>query len=353
MATHNFGPVYHSESPTSMNMFGHVDDNGNYTITFQSAFTSSESYFNYSWTIYVGEGTSNPVLEIPANTIGNNASYSQTVMGKVNGSRFYAWAHCGCDGCANNTSPLVIADINLYIAPSLGIIEIADKTTKSITVRATWNDVNNNSGTKDADVTINLVDTFGNVLATKIAYSRDGSDPVTFDNLTHNSEYIIKATLSDGTTTLDYPEINTITKTLAVNCTDLEVHQYSIIAKFVSTVNNNESYIQSGITRSKCELLNSSNEVISCNISYEDDVNKPANSIVTVSDLVSYTEYNLSYYITDGFNVVSCTVNATTVFPYIRINIDGEYKKAIPYIYTNDEWHMAKGYENQQEFNGE
>ena len=118
MATHNFGPVYHSESPTSMNMFGHVDDNGNYTITFQSAFTSSESYFNYSWTIYVGEGTSNPVLEIPANTIGNNASYSQTVMGKVNGSRFYAWAHCGCDGCANNTSPLVIADINLYIAPS-------------------------------------------------------------------------------------------------------------------------------------------------------------------------------------------------------------------------------------------
>ena len=30
MATHNFGPVYHSESPTSMNMFGHVDDNGNY-----------------------------------------------------------------------------------------------------------------------------------------------------------------------------------------------------------------------------------------------------------------------------------------------------------------------------------
>ena len=69
--------------------------------------------------------------------------------------------------------------------------------------------------------------------------------------------------------------------------------------------------------------------------------------------MVSYTEYNLSYYITDGFNVVNCTVNATTVFPYIRINIDGEYKKAIPYIYTNDEWHMTKGYENQQEFNGE
>lgn len=354
MAIHNFGPIYHSESPTSMNMTGWVDDDGNYSITFATAFSSSESYFNYSWTIYVGTDDSNPVMQIPQDTIGNNASFTRTCTGQITGTHFYAWAHCGCDGCVNNTTPLVIADINLYSPPSLGTIEIIDLTTKSITVKATWNDVNNGIGTKDADVTINLHDTFGNLLSTLTAYSRDGSDPVTFDNLTHNSGYVIRASLSDGTTTLNYSDIETTTKKLSCIIKSSEIHQYSIIANFIATVNDDENYTQSGITRYNCELLDKDNNVITdANISYEDDTNKPSNSIVTVSDLISYTEYNIKYYITDGFNVVSCIFNVTTVFPYVRINVDGEYKKAIPYIYTNNDWHKAKGFKNQQEFNGE
>ena len=63
MAIHNFGPIHHSESPTSMNMTGWVDDDGNYSITFATNFANGESY-NYPWTIYIGTDSSNPVMEI-------------------------------------------------------------------------------------------------------------------------------------------------------------------------------------------------------------------------------------------------------------------------------------------------
>ena len=142
MAVHNFGPIYHSEAPKSMKMTGWVDDDGNYSITFASAFTDTDSSFKYSWTIYVGTDSSNPVIQIPQDTINNDASFTKTATGKISGAKFHAWAHCGCDGCANNTAPLVIADINLYVPPTLGTIEVINKTTKSITVKATWNDVN-------------------------------------------------------------------------------------------------------------------------------------------------------------------------------------------------------------------
>lgn len=347
MTIHNFGPIYHSESPTSMKMTGWVDNDGNYSITFESAFDSEESVFNDSWIIYVGEDETNPVMEIPENTIGNNADFTQTCTGKIDGTHFYAWAHCGSDGCTDNTSPLVIADIDLLI-PSLGTIEVTEVTTKSITVKATWT----NGINKESNVKFELYDASDNLLLEDTSYDSDGSDPITFDNLTHNSEYIIKASISDETITLNYEDINISTKCLGLKYSDLEVHQYSIAAKFISTIDDNENYSQTNITRSKFELLDESNNIIdNSNVSYEDDA--PATSIVTVSDLTSYTEYNLVYYITDGFNEVSLAINATTVFPYIRINVDGECKKAISYIYTNDEWHMTKGFVGQLELNGE
>ena len=43
MTIHNFGPIHHSESPTSMNMTGWVDDDGNYSITFATNFANGES----------------------------------------------------------------------------------------------------------------------------------------------------------------------------------------------------------------------------------------------------------------------------------------------------------------------
>lgn len=351
MAVHNFGPIYHSEAPKSMKMTGWVDDDGNYSITFASAFTDADSSFKYSWAIYVGTDSSNPVMEIPQDTINNDASFTKTATGKISGSKFHAWAHCGCDGCANNTAPLVIADINLYVPPTLGTIEVTNKTTKSITVKATWNDVNGEEYTK-ANATIKLVKSDGSVVDIKTEHLKDGSDPVTFDNLDHNTAYTVKASLSDGTTTLNYTDISVSTKLLKVEYSNLEVHQYSAIVNFTSSIDNKKEYDQTGIIRQKCNLTSNST-TYNDNISFEDNKTRPANSKVTVHDLTSYTKYNLAYYITDGHNIVSIAFDFTTVFPYVRVCIDGKYKKAIPYIYTNKEWHMAKGYVGNKEFNGE
>ena len=351
MAVHNFGPIYHSEAPKSMKMTGWVDDDGNYSITFASAFTDADSSFKYSWTIYVGTDSSNPVIEIPQDTINNDASFTKTATGKISGTKFHAWAHCGCTGCANNTAPLIIADINLYVPPTLGTIEVANRTTKSITVKATWNDVNGEEYTK-ASATIKLVKSDGTVVATKTEHSKDGSDPVTFDNLDHNTAYTVKASLSDGTTTLNYTYITTSTKLLKVEYSNLEIHQYSAIVNFISSIDNKKEYDQTNIARQKCNLT-STNTTYNDNISFEDDKTKPANSKVIIHDLKSYTKYKLEYYITDGHNIVSVAIDFTTVFPYARININGESKKAIPYIYTNKEWHIAKGYIGNKEFNGE
>lgn len=351
MAVHNFGPIYHSESPKSMKMTGWVDDDGNYSITFASAFTDADSSFKYSWTIYVGTDSSNPVIEIPQDTINNDASFTKTATGKISGAKFHAWAHCGCTGCANNTAPLIIADINLYIPPTLGTIEVTNRTTKSITVKATWNDINGEEYTK-ANATIKLVKSDGTVVATKTEHSKDGSDPVIFDNLDHNTAYTVKASLSDGTTTLNYTDITTSTKLLKVEYSNLEIHQYSAIVNFISSIDNKKKYDQTNIARQKCNLTSTST-TYNDNISFEDDKTKPANSKVTIHDLKSYTKYKLEYYITDGHNIVSVAIDFTTVFPYARININGESKKAIPYIYTNKEWHIAKGYIGNKEFNGE
>lgn len=351
MAVHNFGPIYHSEPPKSMKMTGWVDDDGNYSITFASAFTDTDSSFKYSWTIYVGTDSSNPVIQISQDTINNDASFTKTATGKISGTKFHAWAHCGCDGCANNTAPLVIADINLYVPPTLGTIEVINKTTKSITVKATWNYVNGEEYTK-ANATIKLIKSDGSVVATKTEYLKDGSDPVAFDNLDHNTAYTIKASVSDGITTLNYTDISASTKLLKVEYSNLEIHQYSAIVNFTSSVDDTRDYGQTGIIRQKCNLT-SAGTTYNDNISFEDDKTRPANSKVTVHDLKSYTKYNLAYYITDGHNIVSIAFDFTTVFPYVRVCIDGEYKKAIPYIYTNKEWHMAKGYISGNEFNGE
>ena len=351
MAVHNFGPIYHSEAPKSMKMTGWVDDDGNYSITFASAFTDADSSFKYSWTIYVGTDSSNPVIQIPQDTINNDASFTKTATGKISGAKFHAWAHCGCDGCANNTAPLVIADINLYVPPTLGTIEVINRTTKSITIKATWNDVNGEEYTK-ANATIKLVKSDGSVVATKTEYLKDGSDPVTFDNLDHNTAYTIKASVSDGITTLNYTDISASTKLLKVEYSNLEIHQYSAIVNFISSIDNKKEYDQTNIARQKCNLTSTST-TYNDNISFEDDKTKPANSKVIIHGLKSYTKYKLEYYVTDGHNIVSVALDFTTVFPYARININGECKKAIPYIYANKEWHIAKGYIGNKEFNGE
>lgn len=351
MAVHNFGPIYHSEAPKSMKMTGWVDDDGNYSITFASAFTDADSSFKYSWTIYVGTDSSNPIIEIPQDTINSDASFTKTATGKISGTKFHAWAHCGCDGCANNTAPLVIADINLYVPPTLGTMEVINKTTKSVTAKATWNDVNGEEYTK-ANATIKLVKSDGTVVSTKTAHLKDGSDPVTFDNLGHNTAYTVKASLSDGITTLNYTDISTNTKLLKVEYSNLVIHQYSAIVNFISSIDNKKEYDQTNIARQKCNLM-SDGTTYNDNISFEDDKIRPANSKVTIHDLKSYTKYKVEYYITDGHNVVSVAIDFTTVFPYARININGKSKKAIPYIYTNKKWHIAKGYIGNKEFNGE
>lgn len=57
-----------------------------------------------------------------------------------------------------------------------------------------------------------------------------------------------------------------------------------------------------------------------------------------------WTYYYIVVCVTDGYNKAYVTAPCHTLFPYVKVFVDGEWKDAIPFIYTNGKWINAMPY---------
>ena len=344
----------HCVNSPHMEVIGSVSSDGKYSVRFYKHGTGQ---FGYTYNIKVN-GTS--IFSYAVGDIKEDVNIDITKNGTVSTKSFKLVVVCGDTGCDNGASGSgrTIIDVNLYTPPSWGTLSVEERTTKSIKIKATWNDVNNNLSTNDADAVIVLYNSSKQEIKRGTAYSRDGSS-VTFDNLSHNTTYYYNAYLTDAgnggsTSTLWYNPGYLPTSTKKLGCTsDTSVtNQTSISANFYATVDDSTSFSQSGIECSNAELQDGSGVKIKDLTKF-----KGTSGTISATGLTSYTKYKLKCNIYDGYNTVDKIVDFTTLFPYARIQTNNGFKKAIPYIYTNGSWHLAKGhvYSNSEfhEFNGQ
>lgn len=331
----------HSVNSPHMEVIGSVSSDGKYSVRFYKHGTGS---FGYTYDIKVN-GTS--ILSYAVGDIKKNINIDTTKNGTVSTGTFKLVVVCGDSGCDNGASDpgKTIIDVSLYTAPSWGTLEVSERTTHSISIKATWNDVNNKSSTNDADAVIVLYNSSKQEIKRDTAYSYNGSY-VTFNNLSHNTTYYYDAYLTDeadggNTSTLWYDPgyISTSTKKLGCTYDTTSAKQYSISAKFYATVDNTKNPTQSGISCSAAELQNSSGNKLKDLTTFSG-----TSGTISASGLTSYTTYKLKCSITDGHNTVSNTVSLTTIFPYARIKVNGVWKKAMPYVNVNGYWKLAKPY---------
>ena len=327
-----------------MTVSGSVDFDGNYSVSFTTSWTDGSSFFNYSFKVQVDGGKS---INFAAGSIKKGTTGS--CSGTLSGRNFKVIATCGDTGCGNGAAKgKILIDKTLndpYTAPSWGTLSVEERTTKSIKIKATWNDVNNNLSTNDADAVIVLYNSSKQEIKRDTAYSRDGSS-VTFDNLSHNTTYYYNAYLTDAanggsTSSLWYDPGYLPTSTKKLGCTydTTSAKQYSISANFYATVDDAKYPTQSGISCSTAELQNSSGTWLENLTTFSGTY-----GTISASGLTSYTTYKLKCSITDGSNTVSNTVSLTTIFPYARIKVNGVWKKAMPYVNVNGYWKLAKPY---------
>ena len=344
----------HCVNSPHMEVIGSVSSDGKYSVRFYKHGTGK---FGYTYNIKVN-GTS--IFSYAVGDIKEDVNIDITKNGTVSTKSFKLVVVCGDTGCDNGASGSgrTIIDVNLYTPPSWGTLSVEERTTKSIKIKATWNDVNNNLSTNDADAVIVLYNSSKQEIKRGTAYSRDGSS-VNFDNLSHNTTYYYNAYLTDAgnggsTSTLWYNPGYLPTSTKKLGCTsDTSVtNQTSISANFYATVDDSTSFSQSGIECSNAELQDGSGVKIKDLTKF-----KGTSGTISATGLTSYTKYKLKCNIYDGYNTVDKIVDFTTLFPYARIQTNNGFKKAIPYIYTNGSWHLAKGhvYSNSEfhEFNGQ
>lgn len=334
------GYLWIHENP---NMFikGTISNDGSYDLTF---YKPNDSRYGYNLRLSINDTN---ILNIEVRTyLGSdgkwhgtgdldNTTYSKQMKGTVKGTEAVVKLFCSKSKCdsgadiydgASNPVGKEIIRTTLYTAPSVGSLSVTSKTTKSITVKATWTE-----GSATSTATVNLGSQSGSI-------SSSGSS-CTFNNLTHNTAYTISGSLSDGTTTASYTSISSTTKKLGCTYDTTSAKQYSISAKFYATVDDTKNPTQSGISCSAAELQNSSGNKLKDLTTFSG-----TSGTISASELTSYTTYKLKCSITDGHNTVSNTVSLTTIFPYARIKVNGAWKKAIPYVNVNGHWKMAKPY---------
>lgn len=331
----------HNIDSPHMEIIGSVGSDGKYSVRFYKHGTGK---FGYTFNIKVNDTS---ILSYAAGDIKENTNIDTTKSGTVSTGAFKLVAVCGDTGCDNGASGSgkTIIDVNLYTAPSWETLSVEERTTKSIKIKATWNDVNNNLSTNDADAVIVLYNSSKQEIKRDTAYSRDGSS-VTFDNLSHNTTYYYNAYLTDAanggsTSSLWYDPGYLPTSTKKLGCTydTTSAKQYSISANFYATVDDAKYPTQSGISCSTAELQNSSGTWLQNLTTFSGTY-----GTISASGLTSYTTYKLKCSITDGSNTVSNTATLTTIFPYARIKVNGVWKKAMPYVNVNGYWKLAKPY---------
>lgn len=312
----------HNIDSPHMEIIGSVGSDGTYSVRFYKHGTGK---FGYTFNIKVNDTS---ILSYAVGDIKEDVNIDTTKSGTVSTGAFKLVAVCGDTGCDNGASGSgkTIIDVSLYTAPSVGSLSVTSKTTRSITVKATWTE-----GSATSTATVNLGNQSGSI-------SSSGST-CTFDYLTHNKSYTISGSLSDGTTTANYTSISSSTKKLGCTYDTTSAKQYSISANFYATVDDAKYPTQSGISCSTAELQNSSGTWLQNLTTFSGTY-----GTISASGLTSYTTYKLKCSITDGSNTVSNTATLTTIFPYARIKVNGVWKKAMPYVNVNGYWKLAKPY---------
>lgn len=181
-------------------------------------------------------------------------------------------------------------------------------------------------------------------------------------NLDHNTTYTITGWISGVTD--QYGDLDTVTS-ITIKTKELSVINTSYIQhqKYI------ESMWQSKVNGENCDIDNLIGDYFnfklsSCkNVGYkhnDDTINNftyatPSNNgsvsgdytldkTLVSLDLDYWAWYNIICAITDGHNIVSSILDINTLFPYSLICVNGEYKKVMPYVYTDGKWINSPAY---------
>ena len=270
--------------------------------------------------------------------------------------------------------------VGTYISNELSVttwnitIEKAGKTTRSLTFKAT-----HTAGTKGSNgygsdklILYRLYDNDGGY-QDKTGSSGTG---VTFDKLTHNKKYTCRVATQDVSYVSGnfeyYVDLDYTTKQLALNHSSTEEHQHSIITKWLGKIDG--VIYNQGVTgnelsfRIECKAKKSTSTDV-YNDPYQvsgvivgsngnnshttTDIDKQGGYIVNTSGSLTWyhCEYEITGYISDGWNEVPRTITAHTTFPYSWIydTANKEWRKVRPYIYTgkdnkNNGWEPAPAF---------
>lgn len=188
------------------------------------------------------------------------------------------------------------------------------------------------------------------------------NNKVTQSNLNHNTTYTITGWISGMVD--EYGDLDTVTsitintKKLTVECTSHKQHQHRIISNWQAKANGNNYNVDNLIgDYISFKLSHCSNS----GYKHEDDnTNKftyatPTNNgsisgdysldkTLISSGLDYWAWYRITCAVTDGHNIVTSILDTNTTFPYSLIFIDGEYKKVMPYVYTDGKWINSTSY---------
>ena len=180
-----------------------------------------------------------------------------------------------------------------------------------------------------------------------------------YNNLTHNTSYTIYCRIagcyafdaSGNQTNFNDSEISTSASTylLSLSGSISEEHQHSIVTVW-------QSYVDGSVTN--MDAIDGT----SFTFSYMDTIARKNNPPYQSSEVIEgsngnttgdyqydrkiysnnltwyYCEYIITASITDGYNVVASAVTAHTLFPATWLNINGQWRKCMPHIYTNGKW---------------
>lgn len=188
-----------------------------------------------------------------------------------------------------------------------------------------------------------------------------------FSSLDHYTTYTIQARIvdcyaynaNDGsiTSTNDSTVSKDIkTLKLSISLSSLECHQHSITISTTAFAGSTpcdsdkiDSYkYQFSIDNCLAKAVRTEGYCNNCisndKITKDGTVNGnySNNKKIYFNDLTYYyCKYQLIVAITDGHNIVTNSIFAFTTFPYIRIYLNGEWHRVMPYVYRNNEWKLA------------
>ena len=218
--------------------------------------------------------------------------------------------------------------VDPYTPPSNLSFTVKNITTKSLTVVPKWT-----NGTEQSTVTVTCYN--GTAGVNSSIQSVTSGSSIVFNNLPHNTTYTISVMLADSRTTLNATDQKIKTQTITIGY-DSEPSQYYLHFIFYPYID--------GILNTT--ILKFYSILCLYNTDYEVGYAVPLNDSKTefnITDLNYYTEYEVRYYVTDGYNIAELCVIEKTLLPCIRLYYNGNWVRAVPYIYSNNKWNLSVG----------